>query len=257
MLLVIDIGNTNITFGVYEGARLAHTFRAETAHRRTADEHAALLAQMLGLKGIARDAIDAAVLASVVPPETEKLVQAVRVVSHVESIVVGPGTRTGVPIRYDNPRDVGADRIVNAVAAYARAEGGVIVVDFGTATTFDCVSPSGEYLGGVIAPGIQVSLDALMDRAAKLKPVEIAEPPHVVGRNTVHSLQSGIVYGHAAMVEGLVARLRAELGFPCAVFATGGYATLIARHVPSIQEVDEHLTLEGLRLIYERGKAAS
>jgi len=252
MLLVIDIGNTNVVFGVYDGDQLRLTFRAETAHGRTSDEHSVFLAQMLALHEIGPKSVSAAVIASVVPGETEKVATAVRRVAGVESVVIGPGTRTGVPIRYDNPRDVGADRIVNAVAAYQRAKGGVVIVDFGTATTFDCVSPGGEYLGGVIAPGVRVSLDALLERAAKLKPVEIAEPPHVVGKSTQHALQSGVVFGYASMVEGMVVRIKAELGFPCAVYATGGYASLIARHVPSIERVDEHLTLEGMRLVYER-----
>lgn len=252
MLLVVDIGNTNLTFGVYEGEELVLTFRAETSRSRTADEHAVFLDQMLRLTRVTPPDIKAAVLASVVPQLTERVRKAVKSALGVECLVIGPGTKTGVPIRYDNPHDVGADRIVNAVAAHTDAQGGVIVVDFGTATTFDCVSPKGEYLGGVIAPGIQVGLDALLERAAKLRPVEIVEPPSVVGRTTEHSLQSGVVFGYASLVDGMVERLKKELGFPCVVLATGGYAPLIAKHSVQIERVDEHLTLRGMRLIFER-----
>jgi type III pantothenate kinase len=172
-----------------------------------------------------------------------------------EALVVGPGIRTGMAILYENPREVGADRIVNAVAAYEKVKGGVIVVDFGTATTFDCVTPKGEYLGGVIAPGIQISADALFARAAKLPRVEIAKPAKVVGRNTVHSMQSGIVYGYVGLVDGLVERLLSELGYPCAVIATGGLGPLIAPLSKTIGEVDDVLTLVGLRILFERNRA--
>jgi type III pantothenate kinase len=167
-------------------------------------------------------------------------------------LAVGPGIKTGMPILYENPREVGADRIVNAVAAYELVKGALIVVDFGTATTFDCVSPKGEYLGGVIAPGIQISADALFSRAAKLPRVEIAKPPKVVGRNTVHSMQSGIVYGYVGLVDGMVDRIRAELGYETAVLATGGLARLVAPESRTIERVEEYLTLEGLRILYER-----
>jgi type III pantothenate kinase len=252
VLLAVDIGNTNVVFGLYEGATLRKTFRSSTVRTRTADEYGVLLHQMFELHGHEPDWIDAAIIASVVPPLTDVMADALRHAFAREPLIVGPGLKTGISVLYENPREVGADRIVNAVAAYERVHGGVIVVDFGTATTFDCISPKAEYLGGVIVPGIQVSLDALLGRAAKLTRIEIAEPPGVVGRNTTHALQSGVVYGYASMVDGLVDKLKGELGFPCAVLATGGLAQLIARHTGSIEAVDENLTLEGLRILHER-----
>ncbi len=196
--------------------------------------------------------VDAGIIASVVPSLTDVMVDVVRRAFAREPLVVGPKIRSGMPILYESPRDVGADRIVNAVAAYDQVKGGVIVVDFGTATTFDCVSDKGEYLGGVIAPGIQISADALFARAAKLHRVEIAKPPRTIGKNPVQSMQSGIVFGYAGLVDGVVARIKAELGYPCAVIGTGGLAPLIARETASIERVDDALTLHGLRLLYER-----
>jgi type III pantothenate kinase len=204
------------------------------------------------MSGIEPSKVDAAIIASVVPALTEPMAGLVRRAFKRDPIVVGPGVKTGMAILYENPREVGADRIVNAVAAYEKVKGGVIVVDFGTATTFDCVTPKGEYLGGVICPGMQISADALFARAAKLPKVEIALPPKAVGRNTVHSMQSGIVYGYVGLVDGLVERLKEELGYPCDVIATGGLAPLIAPLTKSIREVDDILTLVGLRILYER-----
>ena len=252
MLLVIDVGNTNIVYGLFEGQNLIHQFRVESGRGRTADEYAVTLRQLLAMHDIAPGDVEAAILASVVPALTEPMVDLVRRAFNLEALIVGPGIRTGMSILYENPREVGADRIVNAVAAYERIKGGLIVVDFGTATTFDCVTPRGEYLGGVIAPGIQISADALFSRAAKLPRVEIAKPPKVVGRNTLHSMQSGIVYGYVGLVDGLVDRLIEELGHPCGVIATGGLARLIAPLSRTIKEVDDVLTLVGLRILYER-----
>lgn len=254
MLLVIDVGNTNIVYGLFEGARLVHQFRVESSRGRTADEYAVVLRQLLEMRGIAPEGVDAAIVASVVPALTDPMVDLVKSAFGREALLVGPGIRTGMAILYENPREVGADRIVNAVAAYERHKGGLIVVDFGTATTFDCVSPKGEYLGGVICPGIQISADALFARAAKLPRVEIAKPPKAVGRNTLHSMQSGIVYGYVALVDGLVDRLVAEMGFPCAVVATGGLSSLIAPLTRTIQDVAPDLTLEGLRILYDRNQ---
>src|SRR6188768_3664908 len=256
MLLAVDIGNTNIVFGLYRGRTLEQTFRVSTVRTRTEDEYGVMLQQLLALRKVPNDAIEAAIVASVVPPLTDVMSEAIRHAFAREPLVVGPGLKTGVPVLYENPRDVGADRIVNAVAAFERIKGAVIVVDFGTATTFNCVSPKGEYLGGVIVPGVQVGLDALLDRAAKLSRVELSEPPHVLGRNTPHALQSGALHGSAALVDGLVARLEAELGFPCAVIATGGLASAIAKHAKSIGSVESDLTLEGLRILYERNTEA-
>jgi type III pantothenate kinase len=261
MLLAIDVGNTNISFGVLEGEVLMHHLRCESSRARTADEYAVLVRQMLDLRGVEPRRITSAIIASVVPPLTDTMVGLAQRAFTLDPLVVEPGIKTGMAILYENPREVGADRIVNAVAAYEwvknegapeASAGGVIVVDFGTATTFDCVTPKGEYLGGVIAPGIQISAEALFSRAARLSRVEIALPPKVVGRNPVHSMQSGIVYGYAGLVDGLVGRLKRELGYPCKVIATGGLARLIAPLTETVESVDDNLTLTGLRLIYER-----
>jgi type III pantothenate kinase len=256
MLLTVDIGNTNIVFGVFAGNELTHTFRAASARDRTPDEYCVLLNQMLAMRGLKTAELAATIIASVVPQLTDVIATAARRCFSHDPIVVGPGMKTGISVKYEDPRGVGADRIVNAVAAYHLVGAGVIVVDFGTATTFDCISPKGEYLGGVIVPGIQVSLEALLHRAAKLSRVEIAVPPRVLGRNTTHALQSGVVHGHAALVDGMVRRLVAELGFPCEVIATGGLAPLIVEHAETVARVDENLTLLGLRLLYERAAGA-
>lgn len=253
MLLAIDIGNTNTVFGLYAGAELQHHFRIESARGRTSDEYLVLLRALLQLRGVDPVQVHAAVLASTVPALADTFTRAVREGFGIEPLVVGPGIKTGMPILYEQPREVGADRIVNAVAAYERVKGAVIVVDFGTATTFDVVSPKGEYLGGVICPGVQISADALFSRAAKLPRVEIARPPRTLGRNTLHAMQAGIVFGQAGLVDGLVERLKDELKFSdCKVIATGGLAKLIAPESRSIEMVDDWLTLDGLRILHER-----
>ncbi|MCC6215467.1 MAG: type III pantothenate kinase [Polyangiaceae bacterium] len=257
MLLAVDIGNTNVVLGLYDGATLRQTFRASTDRTRTADEYGVLLRQMFELRGISTHDVRAAIIASVVPPLTDVMSDAIRAACAREPLIVGPGLKTGISVLYENPREVGADRIVNAVAAFEKVKSGVIVVDFGTATTFDCISPKGEYLGGVIVPGVQVSLDGLFGRAAKLTRIELAEPPRVLGRNTTHALQSGIIHGYASLVDGLVEKLAAEADYPCRVLATGGLAPLIVRHTRSVESVDEHLTLDGLRILHERNAVAA
>lgn len=256
MLLAIDVGNTNVTYGLFDGSRLVSHFRSASSRTRTADEYAVFVRDVLSLRGIDYKSIRAAIVASVVPSLTDTMVELVRHAFAREPIVVGPGIRTGMPILYDNPREVGADRIVNAVAAFEQVHGPVIVVDFGTATTFDCVSPKGEYLGGAIVPGIQISAEALFSRAAKLSRIEIAVPPRVVGRNPAHSMQSGILFGYASMVDGMVGRINDELGYRSAVIGTGGLAAMIAKLAASIERVDDALTLEGMRIVYERNVAA-
>jgi type III pantothenate kinase len=252
MLLVIDVGNTNTVLGLYDGTALVRQFRIESAIGRTKDEFHLILISLLQLAKVDPAGVNASILASVVPAITDTVVQAVRLAFGHEILVVGPGIKTGMPILYEIPKEVGADRIVNAIAAYERVRGGVIVVDFGTATTFDCISHRGEYLGGVIAPGISLSAEALFSKAAKLPRTEIVKPPRVLGRNTIHAMQSGIIYGYVCMVDGMVERLIKEMGYPCATLATGGLAPLIQSESNTIEEVIDSLTLEGLRILYER-----
>jgi type III pantothenate kinase len=252
VLLAIDIGNTHIKFGLFTDSRLEHKVRLATDPGRTEDEYGVLLVQALAQRGVGVEGVSASILASVVPALTDGILAMVRRLFGREPLVLGPGLKTGISVLYDSPREVGPDRIADAVAAFERVKGGTIVVDFGTATTFNCVSPKGEYLGGVIVPGVRIGYDALLVAAAKLSRVELAEPPRVLGRNTPHALQSGAIHGSAALVDGLVERLEAELGFPCQVVATGGLASIIAKHSKRIESVDPDLTLHGLRLLHER-----
>ncbi|MCC7386789.1 MAG: type III pantothenate kinase [Deltaproteobacteria bacterium] len=252
MLLAIDVGNTNLTIGLYDGAELLETWRLETLHSRTEDEYGLLVRLLLEQGGYAVGDVGAVIVASVVPTVTRTVEAIARRTFHREALVVGPGIKTGMPILYDPPKDVGADRIVNAVAAFHRFHSACIVVDFGTATTFDSVTERGEYAGGAIAPGIQISTEALFSRAAKLPKVDIQRPRAVVGKNTVESMQSGILFGYAGLVDGLVRRMRAEMkAAPVQVVATGGLAELVAGESETIEAVDGALTLEGLRLIYD------
>lgn len=252
MLLVVDVGNTNIVLGVFDGEDLGQRFRIRTVDGRTADETGVLLHDLFGHAGLDTSTIDGAIISCVVPDQIHVFRRTCRRYFGTEPVIVGPGVRTGMKILADNPREVGADRIVNSIAAYDRVAGPCIVVDFGTATTFDCVSAAGEYLGGAIAPGYAISADALFRQASKLPRVEIARPERVIGTNTVHSMQSGLFYGYASMVDGLVHRIQAEMGDVSRVFATGGLASVIGRGSETIDEVVPDLTLQGLRLIYER-----
>lgn len=254
MLLVVDVGNTHTVVGLYDGERLAHDFRIETSRDRTTDEFHVLLASLLQIVGIERSGIKASILASVVPAVTDVVVEAIDRAFDLETLVVAPGIKTGIRLLYDNPKEVGADRIVNAVAAFERVKGAVIVVDFGTATTFDCISAKGDYLGGAIAPGMVISASALFSRAARLPFAEIARPPKAIGRNTVHSMQSGIVYGYVGLVDGMVARLKKEMVGKVSVLATGGLASLIEPDSETIEAIDEYLTLDGLRLLWQRNQ---
>lgn len=255
MLIVVDIGNTHTVFGLFDGDKLRFDWRIETRSERTADEHAAALRGLFDLENLDMRQLDAAIISSVVPPATLPMERLFARYFKLTPLVVGPGMKTGMPVLYENPRDLGADRIVNAVAAYARWPQGAIVVDFGTATTLDVVTARGEYAGGVITPGLSISADALYRATAKLPRVEIARPKAVVGTNTVASIQSGLVFGYAGMIDALVNRIRAEVSYSPKVVATGGLGALVARESSTIEEYDELLTLRGLKILYDRNRA--
>ncbi|MEL7371489.1 MAG: type III pantothenate kinase [Myxococcota bacterium] len=251
MLLAIDIGNTNLTLGLYDDERLVRQWRLETVPTRTEDEYGLLVHQLLDGPDHAASDVKGVIVASVVPILTATITSMVRRSFGLEAKVIGPGLKTGIPILYNPPKDVGADRIVNAVAAYHRFKCACIVVDFGTATTFDSISAKGEYAGGAIAAGIQISMTALFRNAAKLPKVDITRPTHVVGKSTVESIQSGLYFGYVSLVDGLVERMKAEMNAnPIRVIATGGLAPTISEDAKCIETVDETLTLDGLRLVY-------
>jgi type III pantothenate kinase len=251
MLFAADIGNTNITVGIFDGEELKATWRIATGVHRMPDEYAILILNLLERQGLQGSQITAAVICSVVPPLVGGFEELFRRYLKITPIVVGAGVKTGVRISMDNPREVGADRIVNAVAAHHLYGGPVIVIDFGTATTFDAVSAEGDYVGGSIAPGIAIATEALFTRTAVLPRVELIHPKRAIGRNTVAAMQSGIVYGYVGLIEGLVTRIRKELGAKAKVVATGGFAELLAEETSVIEVVNPDLTLIGLRLIYE------
>jgi type III pantothenate kinase len=252
MLLAVDVGNTQTHFGTYRDGELVEHWRFATVRVSTADELGAALRSLLGLRGVTLEDLTASIVSSTVPQlGQEWAIMAGRYLSH-EMIVVGPGIRTGMAIRYDNPREIGADRLVNAVAAYDKVKGAVVVVDFGTAITYDPVSADGEYLGGIISPGVEISMEALTNRAAALPKIDIAPPRSLIGKSTVDAIRSGVVYGFAGQVDAIVRRLRAELGEETETIATGGLAGHIVPFTETIDEVDELLTLRGLRLLWER-----
>jgi len=255
MLLAIDIGNTNITFGLYEGDSLGPRWRIRTIHEKTPDEYGILMLQLFEHQGRKPEEISGVAIASVVPPLSQAFEEASRSYVGLEPLVVDAGVRTGVHIRYDDPRQVGADRVVDAAAVKALYGVPACVVDFGTGTTFDAVSAAGDYLGGAIAPGIGIAAQALFERTAKLPRVELKRPPSAIGRNTPHAMQSGLLFGYVGLVEGMVARFKAELGEGTRVVATGGLAEVIARETEVIDVVDPWLTLHGLRIIYDLNEA--
>jgi len=255
MLLVMDVGNTNTVLGVYEGERLVAHWRLTTVRDRTVDEYGILARNLLSLASLDATAIDGIIIASVVPPLNGVLEAMARIYFHLKPLFVEPGIKTGMPILYDNPQEVGADRIVNGVAAYERYRTALIVVDFGTATTFDGISAKGEYLGGAIAPGLTISAEALFQRAARLPRVDIRRPPAVIGRNTTHSVQSGLFHGYLSLVQGMVTRMRSEMGGKARGIGTGGLvAPLDAELRAILDDLDPNLTLEGLRILYERNR---
>lgn len=254
MLLAADIGNTNIILGVFDDGKLKATWRLATGVHRMPDEYATLLLNLFDRQGLAASQITDAVLSSVVPPLVGVFEEVCRRYLDVSPLVVGAGVKTGVRICMDNPREVGADRIVNAVAAHHLYGGAVIVIDFGTATTFDVVSGEGDYLGGAIAPGIAIATEALFTRTAALPRVELSHPEQTIGRNTVAAMRSGIVFGYVGLIEGIVARIQRELASKAKVVATGGYAELLAQETPIIEVVNPDLTLIGLRLIHEMNR---
>ena len=251
MLVAADVGNTQTVLGLYDGGELADHWRLATEHSTTADELGVLLSGLLDF-----DSVEGICLASTVPVLVREWELLASKWAGAPLLALGPGVKTGIPIRYDDPREVGPDRIANAIAGKDRYGAPLIVVDFGTSTNFDVVSPEGEYVGGVLAPGIEISMDALFARAARLVKVDYAAPPSVIGKTTVGGLQSGLVYGFSGQVDGIVERIRGELGAEAPVVATGGLAELVAPHSKTIERVDPFLTLDGLRLVWELNRAS-
>lgn len=258
VLLAIDVGNTNVTLGLFdyqgESGALSHHWRITTRREQTSDEVTIILRALFEQAGRRVSEITDGILSSVVPPLLPIWDRVCQKLFDREPLVVGPGIRTGMPVRYENPREVGADRIVNSVAAFDLLGGPVIAVDFGTATTFDCVSAQGEYLGGAIFPGIQISMDALFQRTALLHRVELARPRSAIGKTTTGALQSGLLFGYAGMVDSMIARIRLELGADARVLATGGLASRVASETSTIERVEPFLTLEGLRILFEKNR---
>ena len=251
MLLAIDIGNTNVVLGVFDKDKLVENWRVGTNTRITPDEYAMIFKDLFGFAGLEFKQITGVIISTVVPPLLPVMTGMSRKYFHLEPLVVTHELKTGLTMRYDNPKEVGADRIVNAAAAYKLFGGPLIIVDFGTATTFCAVTKNGDYLGGAIAPGVKISAEALFQRASKLPRVELAKPPKVIGADTISAMQAGIIYGYAGLVDGIVGRMKKELSAEARVVATGGLAELIAPETKTVQEIKPYLTLEGLRLLFE------
>jgi type III pantothenate kinase len=256
MLLAFDVGNTTIAIGIFRGRKLARSWKIKTDGGKTADEYGAILLNLMQVAAIPPGKISAAIVSSVVPPLTPVIEETCRTYFGVEANVVGPGLKTGMPILYENPLEVGADRITASIAAFERFGGPVIVLDFGTATTFDAVSAQGEYLGGAIAPGIQIAAEALYLKTARLPRIEIRKPKRAIGRTTVSSMQSGLYFGYVGLVTNTIGEIRKELGGPVRVVATGGFGAQITSELPAIEAYEPDLVLEGLRIIYERNRDA-
>ena len=253
MLLVFDIGNSNIVLGTYEGKKLLRHWRISTDRSKTGDEYGMLINNLFRYQGIRMTDIDAIIISSVVPPLMVPMIKMCERYFHIHPLVVGPGIKTGIRLKYENPREIGADRIVNVVGAYEQYGGPLIVIDIGTATTFDVVADNGDFLGGVIAPGIGSSADALFQRAAKLPRIELVTPKNVISRNTIAGMQAGIIFGYVGQIDEIVNRIKAEMkAEKVTVVATGGYARMISRESKTIDRIDHFLTLTGLRVLYER-----
>ena len=253
MLLVFDIGNSNIVMGTYEGKKLLRHWRISTDRQKTGDEYGMLINSLFAYQNIRMEQVEAIIISSVVPPLMVPMIKMCERYFHIHPLVVGPGIKTGFRISYENPREIGADRIVNVAGAFEQYGGPLIVIDIGTATTFDVVAPNGDFLGGVIAPGLSSSADALFQRAAKLPRIELVTPKRIISRNTVSGMQAGIIYGYVGQIDEIVRRMKKEMGYDeIKVVATGGYARMVSRESKTIDKIDHFLTLTGLRVLYER-----
>ena len=253
MLLVFDIGNSNIVMGTYEGKKLLRHWRISTDRQKTGDEYGMLINSLFAYQNIRMEQVEAIIISSVVPPLMVPMIKMCERYFHIHPLAVGPGIKTGFRISYENPRESGADRIGNVAGAFEQYGGPLIVIDIGTATTFDVVAPNGDFQGGVIAPGLSSSADALFQRAAKLPRIELVPPTHIISRNTVSGMQAGIIYGYVGQIDEIVRRMKKEMGYDeIRVIATGGYARMISRESKTIDKIDHFLTLTGLRVLYER-----